>query len=46
MTHIQVFRLEKGRMGNDGHVNDIFERKIKHNAGYSGLNIAGRSSLR
>jgi hypothetical protein len=33
-THIQVFRLEKGRMGNDGHLNDIFERKIERKAGY------------
>jgi len=30
---IQIFRLEKGRMGNDGHMDDIVERKIEHKAG-------------
>jgi hypothetical protein len=34
MTHIQIFGLEKGRMGNDGCMNDIFERKIERKAGY------------
>lgn len=33
MTHIQIFRLNKGRMGNDGHTDDIVERKIEHKAG-------------
>jgi hypothetical protein len=34
MTHIQIFGLEEGRMGNDGRANDIFKRKIEHKAGY------------
>jgi hypothetical protein len=33
MTHIQIFRLEKGRMGNDGRANDIFECKVESKAG-------------
>jgi len=33
MTHIQIFRLEKGWMGNDGHMDDIVERKIEHKTG-------------
>jgi hypothetical protein len=33
MTHVQIFMLEEGRMGNDGHVDDIVERKIEHKAG-------------
>jgi hypothetical protein len=33
-THIQIVRLEKGRMGNDGGLDDIFECKIERKAGY------------
>jgi hypothetical protein len=43
MTHIQIFRLEKGRMSNDGRVNEIFECKIEHEASYMELSIAQRS---
>jgi hypothetical protein len=32
MTHIQIFGLKKGRMGNDAHMDDIVERKIEHKA--------------
>jgi len=34
MTHIQIFRLEKRRMSNDGGLHDIFECKIEGKAGY------------
>ncbi len=33
-TYIQIFRLVKGRMGDDAHMNDIVERKVKHKASY------------
>jgi hypothetical protein len=33
MTHIKIFGLDKGRMGNSGRLNDIFKREIKRKAG-------------
>ena len=38
MTHIQIFGLEEGRMGNNGGLDDIFECKIERKAGYSRWN--------
>jgi len=32
-VRVQIFRLEKRRMGSDGHMDDIVERKIEHKAG-------------
>jgi hypothetical protein len=37
-----MFRLEQGRMGNDGGFDDIFECKIERKAGY--MDSASRSA--
>jgi hypothetical protein len=34
LTHLQIFGLEKRGMGNDGHVDNVFECKIEHKAAY------------
>ena len=34
MAHVQIFGLEKGRMGNNGRANDIFKREIERKTGY------------
>jgi hypothetical protein len=35
MTHIQVFSLNQGRMGNDRRMDEVVERKVEYNAGYA-----------
>lgn len=48
ITHVQIFRLEKGRVGNDCDMNDVVERKVEHEAACTngnGINIASRSHI-
>ena len=43
MTHIQIFLLDKGRVGNDCYLNELIERSVDHKPCYgirSGLSIA------
>jgi hypothetical protein len=46
MAHIYIFRLEKGQVGNNGGLDDIFKCKIERKTAYNGtkMDSASRSA--